>query len=43
MFGGAEPAGDQITEETVIFAHRLEEEEEMLRLLSWKRNISKTH
>ncbi len=23
MFGGAEPAGDQIIEETVVFTHRL--------------------
>lgn len=27
MFGGAEPAGDHITEESVIFTHRLQEEE----------------
>ncbi len=27
MFGGAEPAGDRITEETIVFAHRLREEE----------------
>ena len=26
MFGGAEPAGDHITEETVIFTHGLQEE-----------------
>lgn len=28
MFGRAEPAGDQIVEEAVVFTHRLEEEEE---------------
>lgn len=30
MFGGGKPAGDQITEETVIFAHRLQDEDEAL-------------
>lgn len=28
VFGGAEPAGDEIAEEAVVFAHRLQEEEE---------------
>lgn len=28
VFGGAEPAGDRIIEETVVFTHRLKEEEQ---------------
>lgn len=30
MFGGGEPAGDQIIEETVVFTYRLQGKEEMV-------------
>lgn len=43
MFGGAEPAGDGVTEEAVIFTHRLEEEDKMLHLLSWTHVIFPKH